>query len=276
MDYHRGMPELPEVEVCARGLARLVNGYRVDEARCTQAGRIVNPKGDAAAWVAGLAGRTLVDVARRGKRLILRLDDDRALVFGFGLWAEVTVSDAEPEELHGAVLWLTGGPDGGVRRALAFDKLALSTLSLEAWGPPAAGPPYDALDRRVDGTALGALARGRAGLKAFLTDERFLLGVGNGYSDEILWEARLHPRQPAGSLAPEEWARLAQAMRRTLEAAVAAGGEAGFLDPFGAAGRYERRIHHHGGDPCPRCGQPLAALTSGGRETDYCPACQGL
>lgn len=270
------MPELPEVEVCARGLARLVTGYRVDAARCTQAGRIVTPEHDAEAWSSGLVGRALSGVGRRGKRLVLQLDDGQALVFGFGLWAEVTVSDAEPAELHGAVLWLSGGPDGGVRRALSFNGLALSTLALEPWVPELPVPPYDALDARADGAALAAMARGRAGLKAFLTDDRYLLGIGNGYSDEILWEARLHPRQPAGSLLPEEWARLAQAMHRTLESAVAAGGESGFLDPFGAPGRFERRIHHHGGDPCPRCGEPVAAFTSGGRETDYCPACQAL
>jgi formamidopyrimidine-DNA glycosylase len=270
------MPELPEAEVCARGLARLVTGYRIDAARCTQAGRIMSPAGDAEAWAAGLAGRTLAGVGRRGKRLVLQLDDGQAMVFGFGLWAEVTVSDAEPDELHGASLWLTGGPAEGVRRALSFDGLALSTLSLEPWTPAPDGPPYDALDSRADGAALAALARGRTGLKAFLMDDRFILGIGNGYSDEILWEARLHPRQPAGSLLPEEWTRLAQAMHRTLEAAVAAGGESGFLDPFGAPGRFERRIHRHGGEPCPRCGQPVAVLTSGGRETDYCPACQAL
>jgi formamidopyrimidine-DNA glycosylase len=270
------MPELPEAEVCARGLARLITGYQIDTARCTQPGRIVNPARDAAAWAAGLDGRNVAGVGRRGKQLVLQLDDGRALFFGFGLWADVTVSDVEPDELHGAVVWLTGGPDGSVRRALVFNGLSLSTLALEEWAPEADAPPYDALDRRADGTVLAALARGRAALKAFLMDDRYLLGIGNGYSDEILWEARLHPRQPAGSLAPEEWARLAQSMHRVLEAAISAGGESGFVDPFGAPGRYERRIHRHGGDPCPRCGQPVAALFSGSRETDYCPSCQAL
>jgi formamidopyrimidine-DNA glycosylase len=270
------MPELPEAEVCARGLSRLVAGYRIDAARCTQPGRISSPAHDAAAWATALVGRTVVTVERRGKHLVLRLDDGNALTFGFGLWAEVTLADAEPATLHGALLWLSGGPDTSVRRALAFNGLALSTLAVEPWAPVAEPPPYDALDRRVDGAVLAALARGRAALKPFVTDERHLLGIGNGYSDEILWEARLHPRQPANSLAPEEWARLAQAMRRVLQGAIAAGGESGFLDPFGAAGRYERRIHHHGGEACPRCGQPLAALVAGSRETDYCPVCQAL
>lgn len=270
------MPELPEAEVCARGLARLIAGYRIDAARCTQAGRIVSPARDAEGWAAILTGRVVSAVARRGKRLVLRLDDGSALVFGFGLWANVTVADAEPAALHGAVLRLSGGPDGVVRRVLAFNDLALSTFAVERWAPEPGPPPYDALDGRVDGAVLAALARGRAGLKAFLMDERYLLGIGNGYSDEILWEARLHPRHPTGTLRQDEWARLAQASRRVLEAAVSAGGETGFLDPFGGQGRCERRIHHHQGAPCPRCGQPIAAIVSGSRETDYCPVCQAL
>jgi formamidopyrimidine-DNA glycosylase len=270
------MPELPEAEVCARGLARLVAGYRIDAARCTQPGRIVRPARDEGAWAAALTGRTIVGVGRRGKQLALRLDDGEALFFGFGLWAEVTVAETEPHDLHGAVLSLSGGPDGGVRRALAFHALALSRFSVDSWMDTAEPPPFDALDRRLDGAALAALAGSRAALKAFLMDERYVLGVGNGYGDEVLWEARLHPRQPAGSLAPEEWARLAQALHRVLEAAISAGGETGFLDPFGAAGRYERRVHRRGGEPCPRCGEPIAALVAGSRETDYCPSCQAL
>lgn len=270
------MPELPEAEVCARGLSRLVTGYRVESAHCTQPGRIVRPAGDAAAWAAALTGRTVTHVGRRGKQLVLCLDDDSALVFGFGLWAEVTVSESGPARLRGAALYLVGGPGDSLRRVLAFDALALSRLSVGPRVREPEPPPYDALDRRMDGAALAALVRGRAALKPLLMDERCILGLGNGYSDEILWEARLHPRRPAASLAPEEWERLTQAMRRVLEAAISAGGEAGFRDPFGAAGRYERRIHHHGGEPCPRCAEPLAAVVSGSRETTYCPACQVL
>ena len=61
-----------------------------------------------------------------------------------------------------------------------------------------------------------------------------------------------------------------------LESAISAGGESGFLDPFGAPGRFERRIHRRGGEPCPRCGKPSPPHVGGSRETDYCPACQAL
>ncbi len=73
-----------------------------------------------------------------------------------------------------------------------------------------------------------------------------------------------------------EWDALGAALRAVLRAAVAAGGEEGFLDPSGLRGGYVRRIHHHAGEPCPRCGHPLAGLVTGRRETNFCPVCQPL
>ena len=107
-------------------------------------------------------------------------------------------------------------------------------------------------------------------------DERYLLGIGNGYSDEILWEARLHPRQPAGSLAPEEWTRLAQAMHRVLEAAISAGGETRLPRPIRCPRALRAPRPPSRRRPVPALRAALAALVAGSRETDYCPACQAL
>ena len=105
-------------------------------------------------------------------------------------------------------------------------------------------------------------------------DERLLLGVGNGYADEILWRARLHPRRLATGLRETEWETLLAALRDVLYEAVAQGGEPDFLDADCRRGRCERRIHHHAGDPCPRCGAALAGYERSGRETNFCPVCQ--
>jgi formamidopyrimidine-DNA glycosylase len=69
---------------------------------------------------------------------------------------------------------------------------------------------------------------------------------------------------------------VAAALRAVLTAAFEAGGEEGFAGPHGRLGAYQRPIHHHGGEPCPRCGSPLGSLTAGRRETNFCPACQPL
>jgi len=265
------MPELPEAEVTRRGLAPVVEGARIEQAVCTQPGRILRPAKDAAGFAATLAGRTVTSVERRGKHLLFALDDGTALDFGFGLWAEVLLVEAPPAELRGAALTFAGGP-----WTLCFGALALSSFRLGPHTPQPDPPPFDALDARLDGGLLGSLARPAVGLKAFLMDDRRLLGLGNGYSDEILWTARLHPRRLAGSLDDARWGELAGALRDVLTTAIAAGGEEAFLDPSGAPGRFSRPIHHHAGEPCPRCGHPLAGLVAGKRETDFCPACQAL
>ena len=269
------MPELPEAEVSRRGLAPVLEGRLVREAVCTQAGRIVRPAKDAAAFAAALAGRTVTSVERRGKHLLFVLDGGNGLDFGFGLWAEVVLRPAPPAELRGAALTLAG-PNGSSPLALCFTSLALSTFRIAPVVPPPVPPPFDALDERLGAELLSALPRRRPALKPFLMDERLLLGLGNGYTDEILWQARLHPQRLAETLDAGGWRRLAAALRDVLLAAVDAGGETGFLDPSGTPGRYARVIHHHGGEPCPRCGHPLAAAFAGKRETNFCPACQPL
>ena len=163
-EYHRSMPELPEAEVCARGLARLVAGYTIDTARCTQPGRIATPARDADG-----VGRTASPAApsppSTGTASVSSCGSTTAtaLVFGFGLWAEVTVSDAEPDALHGAVLWLVGRADGGVRRALAFNAsraLHPGRRSLGAGaGAAALRRPRRARRRRRAGRVWRAVAR---------------------------------------------------------------------------------------------------------------------
>ena len=159
---------------------------------------------------------------------------------------------------------------------LTITEIALANVRLGRYGPPAEPPPFDALDPRLDGVRLAALAAARTAVKSFLTDDRYVLGVGNGYSDELLWHACVHPRRPCGSLSQREWVAVAEALRAVLTAALEAGGEGGFIGPDGRVGTYARPIHHHAGEPCPRCGSPLGSLTAGRRETNFCPVCQPL
>jgi len=274
------VPELPEVELCRRELAPALPGRLIAAFRCTQPGIIRAPLRDVAGFAAAVVGRTLTGVERRGKQLLLRLDRDEAIRVGFGLWARLELRPAPAEELKGAELALGGEhePDAPAASTgpayLAFTEIALANLAVVPYAPASRPPPYDALDPGLDGRLLAVLAPPRAAVKAFLTDDRFVAGLGNGYADELLWAARVHPRRPAGSLAEREWAAVAVALRDVLTAALEAGGEADFRSPLGGRGAYERRIHHHGGEPCPRCGATLGSSTAGRRETNFCPVCQ--
>ena len=152
-----------------------------------------------------------------------------------------------------------------------------------------AGSPVTALahlgpDPLSPGWSAGVLGRGLAGrkarLKLLLMDQRFVAGIGNIYSDEALFEARLRFDRPAGSLSADEVGRLHRAVRTTLREAVANRGsslrDAQYVDLFGAPGAYQSRHRVYGreGEPCPRCARPVRRVSLGGRSTFLCEACQ--
>jgi formamidopyrimidine-DNA glycosylase len=277
------VPELPEAELWCRFLGPALRGHRVAGFASSQPGFVRAPLRDPRRFSEAVAGRSVTDVERRAKRLLFRLDDGAAVTLGMGLWMRLELRSSALEPLAGAQFEFGPAQPAGSRAMvsdlagdvfLTITEIALANVRLGLYEPPAEPPPFDALDHRLNGPRLAALAPARATVKGFLTDDRFVLGVGNGYSDELLWHARVHPRRACGSLAEGEWAAVAEALRAVLTVAQEAGGEEGFVGPNGRVGTYARPIHHHGGEPCPRCGSPLGSLVVGRRETNFCPVCQ--
>jgi formamidopyrimidine-DNA glycosylase len=272
------MPELPEAEVWRAALARALAGRRVAGFACSQPGFVRVPPRDVAGFAAAVVGRRVAGVERLGKRLLFRLDDGRAIDLGLGLWVRLELRHAPLEPLKGAQLEFSRGAVASSSEDdvvfLTVSEIALATIRVVPYRPAGPPPPFDALDERLDGAFLASLAPARGSVKAFLTDDRYILGIGNGYSDELLWRARVNPRRRCDALSPEEWAAVSTALHEVLTAAQNAGGEEGFVGPGGHVGAYHRPIHHHGGEPCPRCGSPLASVKNGRRETNFCPVCQ--
>jgi formamidopyrimidine-DNA glycosylase len=135
------------------------------------------------------------------------------------------------------------------------------------------------LDALFTAARLGErLAARRAPVKAALLDQRTLAGLGNIYVDEALWRARIHPQRPAGDLDKAELRRLHRAVRAVLEKGIARQGSTlrDYALPDGAAGSMqdEFNVYGRGGEPCPRCGTPIANIRLAGRGTWFCPACQ--
>jgi formamidopyrimidine-DNA glycosylase len=143
--------------------------------------------------------------------------------------------------------------------------------------------PY--LGAKVGEEPLGALftvavlgeriGRRKAPIKAALLDQRTLAGLGNIYTDEALWWARIHPLRPAGSLERGEVRHLHRAIRRALERGLARQG-ADLGDGVYRGGRMQKEFKVYGreGEPCDRCGTPIAKTRAGGRGTWFCPHCQ--
>jgi formamidopyrimidine-DNA glycosylase len=124
------------------------------------------------------------------------------------------------------------------------------------------------------------LAGQRRRIKPLLLDQRFLAGLGNIYSDEALWRARIHPLRPANTLTSAEARRLHGAIQAVLRAAIAGGGttlaDQAYQRADGQAGGFIERLAIYGcaGEPCPRCGATVERIAVGQRSAHFCPRCQ--
>jgi formamidopyrimidine-DNA glycosylase len=150
-------------------------------------------------------------------------------------------------------------------------------LSPESGGWSRLGP--DAFDPPLDAKAMRErLLRTSQPMKAALLNQGLIAGVGNIYADEALFAARIHPRRKPATLERAEWPRLAKALRRVLERAVAAGGSSirDYVDAAGEDGLFalQHQVYGRGGEPCVRCGERLRSVTLAQRTTVFCVRCQ--
>ena len=271
------MPELPEVEHVARQLRATLVGRRFTgaEARWARAIEGMTP----AEFAAGVTGRAVTAVGRRAKYLLLTLDDDRQVVIHRRMSGNLSLrgpDDAEPPYVRVAL-----NLDDGRRRYYTdprkFGRLAL--ISPDAPPPALAALGPEPLEEDFTTVALAVrLAGSRRAIKAALLDQRVVAGLGNIYADEALFRARIHPLRPAGSLSGDELARLREGIQGALMTGLAHGGT--------TFGRYRDLYDEEGdnldfveayqrtGQPCLRCGTPIARITVAQRGTHFCPQCQ--
>jgi len=256
------MPELPEVEEARTRLAKVAEGKTIARVR------LLHPalaKRISAGRLRGLKGRRIERVERRGKHQLLHLDDGRTIAVHFrmnGDWEIGRVSDEDPRFMR-ASLEL----DNGTRVALT-DMRALSTVELfdKGEGAPELGP--EPMDPAFNADSLGvALARRSGEIKPALLDQKMVAGIGNIYSSEALWLARISPRAKAASLSAHRRERLVQSIREVMSDA--------------PAGRYWAKhegskwnVYDREGEKCPRCGATIRRIVQAGRSTYYCPVDQ--
>lgn len=230
-----------------------------------------------------LPGRTVIEVARLGKFLLLRLDgpEDLHLTIHLGMTGQVLVSQPEVAHPHTRFTFWLNGPGDEVRRLEFRDMRKFGRVHLTSNGPPSRvrtlGP--DAWAGAWDAEYLAERMRGRkAPLKAFLLDQRNLAGIGNIYADETLWWAGLAPIRVASSLSPGEIGRLTHEIRARLDEGVRRLGctLADFVDTQGNPGGFQKVLQAYGrrGEVCARCGGTLVRVVVAGRGTTYCPGCQ--
>ena len=270
------MPELPEVESTRRDLVRGVVGHAVAEV-VVRDRRLRWPV--PAELPRKLAGRTIVDIGRRAKYLLIGTGTGTALVH-LGMSGSLRLIGAltAPERHDHVDLVLDDGRCVRYRDPRRFGCWLWTEADparhplLAHLGPEPLGPEFD-------GTRLHRRLRGRtAPIKHLLMDARIVAGVGNIYANEALFIAGIDPRRAAGRVARERIDRLVRAVRAVLSVAVRAGGTTlrDYARADGAMGEFAARLNVYAreGEPCPRCATPIARITLGQRSTWYCRKCQ--
>jgi len=267
------VPELPEVETIRAQLEPRLVGRTLGLVSILD-DRLTRPH-DPREVAAELEGARVEAVERRGKYLVLRLDSGAALLVHLRMTGSFGF---EPTTHERAVLELEGGERLVYRDVRRFGTwLVLDAIELEPYLARKNGP--EPLSPRFTAAWLATrLSRRRAALKAVLLDQRVVAGLGNIYADEALWRARLSPLCPASSVGPDEVPRLQRAIRSALRTGIARQGASlrDYAAPDGSEGamQEEFRVYGREGEPCPRCGTPIAKARVGGRGTWYCPRCQ--
>jgi formamidopyrimidine-DNA glycosylase len=278
------MPELPEVEAVVRTLRPLIHGRRI---RCVHVFHPIATKPQTASQVARLAqGRRIVAVARKGKYVLLFLDRG-LLTLHFRLDGRLLWFSNAKELLDRAN---TGANCVHVDVAFELDKGVLGFADRRHFGRVHSWNSVEDC-RSLNGLGADALSRGwnprrfreslaasRRPLKEFLLDQTRVAGIGNIYSSESLWHARLNPHRRANTLKPPEALRLHKAivsvLSRALECCLHPAPN--FRDPEWWFQGLEKMLRVYGreGKPCRRCRAPIQRITQGGRSTYFCRRCQ--
>lgn len=269
------MPELPEVETTARGIAPHLTGARVSGVSVRQPRLRLPVPNDIADT---LRGGVLQQVRRRAKYLLLDFGHGELLIH-LGMSGSLRIVD------------IGTSPSPHDHVDIEFGDRILRyrdprRFGLITWMPEDSAPPallahlgIEPLEETFDGAWLHRATRHiKRPIKTFIMDSHQIVGVGNIYASESLFRARIHPLTEAGRLGPKRCQRLVEEIRATLTEAIAAGGSSlrDFVGTDGAPGYFQQQyfVYAREGEPCRTCGRPIQRHVIAQRSTFLCPACQ--
>ena len=271
------MPELPEVEILKEELRREVVGRRVEEVAVFEKAAGQFP---IAELREAMEDRVVAGVRRRGKMLVLDFESGHSLVIHLMMVGQLLLSPpftGQPRDICLELKFTEGGclTLGQVR--LKYVHL-LPTAKVDYW-PALAKLGVDPLDESFTVDLLRRLlARKRGATKAALMDQAVIAGLGNVYTDEILFRARLHPQRRASGLSGDEVERLHASIVAELQRGLELGGssEMAFVHLDGSVGAYQEGFQVKGrkGKPCFVCATLIEKIKVSGRGTYFCPRCQ--
>ena len=278
------MPELPEVEVVRRDLEREVVGKRIRSVEADGM-RSIRRHHNRKQFANRLEGKKVTGVERRGKYILAKLEGGDVLVVHLGMSGQLirTKGTREPTNKHTHVV--ISFTQGGQLRFIdprTFGEMFVTRLDeVEREVTELAHLGIDPLESPMSWDRFGRLVASRhMKLKALLMDQKFIAGIGNIYSDEILFGAGLRWDRMSDSLSAEEIRRLYRSMVETLQEAVKHRGSSladeQYVDLYGKPGEFQvhHKVYAREGEACRRCRKPIVRQRVGGRSTFFCEACQ--
>jgi len=288
------MPELPEVETVVRGLRPALEGQRIARVEARRPD-LRFPLPDR--FADRLTGRTVTEVTRRAKYILIRLDNGETWLAHLGMSGRFTVSPGARAssgqaghnsgwaliEKHDHVI--AEMADGGrivFNDARRFGYMDLIPPGGESESPHLRAIGPEPLSDAFDAGHLTATLRGRrTPVKSALLDQRVVAGVGNIYACEALWRAGISPKRSAHMIAGQRAVRLVDSVKSVLEEAIAAGGSSlrDYVQTDGELGYFQHNwaVYGREGETCPACAQSgneacrIRRIVQSGRSTFYCP-----
>ena len=276
------MPELPEVETIRLSLIPALVGHTIKSVTLGPFPGVIGPMAFEM-FEAGLVGRTFVALWRRGKYLMMDLDNGSGIEVHLRMTGNLTVTKTGDDPVRFEYLSIDLDGEVSLRysdqrkfgRVLFHPYLERQHLDRRL-GPEPLEPGFSSA------YLADKLQKRTAPIKSLILDQRIIAGVGNIYADEALFRSRLHPLRPGGSLSEHEVASLVRSIKHVLRQGVENRGTSfsSYRDGYGETGANQFRLRVYGrgrsGDPCPRCGRELTVVHAGGRTSHVCAQCQPL
>ena len=268
------MPEVPDLEAIRKYFNRTLSGRTVERVETYIPVPIRVPRDE---FVRLLTGETLGEVHRHGKFLLFTLTSGRVLIVNPMLTGRFGVVPPKTRR-HARTIFILGLDDGQELRYV--DQRLMGRIYLVEADQVESVPQFaemgpDVLSPSLTEEVFRERLRKYSGqIKSVLVNLKFVAGIGNAYSDEILWEARIHPYKKRSQMTDEEISRLYQATRDVLEWAEPIVAEKMTESLDYSEWRDHLRVHRRGGQTCPRCGSVISEITAGQRITSFCRTCQ--
>lgn len=276
------MPELPEVETMRRGILEAVGCQvaEVEKLRCARKPIEISPT--ISKFRRRVRGARVTELSRAGKRVVIWLDTDDAIVLEPRMTGLVLVVDPPTQEHLRWRLQLEGG---SIDEVLYWDRRGLGNVRLfsreefaAAFGLEKLGPDALEISAQDYQTRLG---KSRREIKPALLDQRAVAGIGNIYASEILHVAGIHPARQCASMTKRQWEALTSATHLVLEEAVryegSTLGDGTYRNALNQEGGYqnEHRVYARVDKPCPRCANAkIKRIVQTQRSTFFCSQCQ--